>query len=66
MVYKMYLDDNSEIEIWKNSNDNTIHMEISDYSPVSIKLEENELEELISILLNFKKDNSRWIHLSSN
>lgn len=62
----MYLDDNSEIEIWKNSNDNTIHMEISDYSPVSIKLEENELEELISILLNFKKDNSRWIHLSSN
>jgi len=66
MTYKMYLEDNSEIEIWKNNNDNKFHIEISDYTLVSLKLEEHELEELISILLNFKKDNSRWIHLSNN
>jgi hypothetical protein len=62
----MYLEDNSEIEIWKNNNDNTFHIDISDYTPIYLKLEEHELDELISILLNFKKDNSRWIQLSNN
>lgn len=66
MTYKMYLEDNSEIEIWKNDNDNTFHIDISDYAPIYLKFEEHELDELISILLNFKKDNSRWIQLSNN
>jgi hypothetical protein len=66
MTYKLYLNDNSEIEIWKDINDNTFHMEISDWAPVFLKFEESELDDLISILLTLKKDNSRWIQLSNN